>query len=98
MEKSKIASLLRKLELPFKIVRLCGGDISFTSALTYDFEVFSAAQKRWLEVSSVSNFENFQANRMKLRFKDENGKSRLAHTLNGSAFGTSKNSCSITGK
>ena len=84
--KDQIASLLRKLELPFKIVRLCGGDISFTSALTYDFEVFSAAQKRWLEVSSVSNFENFQANRMKLRFKDENGKSRLAHTLNGSAL------------
>ncbi len=84
--KEQIASLLRKLELPFKIVRLCGGDISFTSALTYDFEVFSAAQKRWLEVSSVSNFENFQANRMKLRFKDENGKSRLAHTLNGSAL------------
>lgn len=84
--KEQIASLLRKLELPFKIVRLCGGDLSFTSALTYDFEVFSAAQKRWLEVSSVSNFENFQANRMKLRFKQENGKSRLAHTLNGSAL------------
>ncbi len=84
--KEQIASLLRKLELPFKIVRLCGGDISFTSALTYDFEVYSAAQKRWLEVSSVSNFENFQANRMKLRFKDKNGKSRLAHTLNGSAL------------
>jgi len=84
--KEQVASLLRKLELPFKIVRLCGGDISFTSALTYDFEVFSAAQKRWLEVSSVSNFESFQANRMKLRFKDENGKSRLAHTLNGSAL------------
>ena len=84
--KEQVASLLRKLELPFKIVRLCGGDISFTSALTYDFEVFSAAQKRWLEVSSVSNFENFQANRMKLRYKDENGKSKLAHTLNGSAL------------
>jgi len=84
--REQIASLLRKLELPFKVVRLCGGDISFTSALTYDFEVFSAAQKRWLEVSSVSNFESFQANRMKLRFKDENGKSRLAHTLNGSAL------------
>lgn len=84
--KDQIASLLRKLELPFRIVRLCGGDLSFTSALTYDFEVFSAAQKRWLEVSSVSNFENFQANRMKLRFKGKNGKSRLAHTLNGSAL------------
>lgn len=84
--KDQIASLLRKLELPFRIVRLCGGDLSFTSALTYDFEVFSAAQKRWLEVSSVSNFENFQANRLKLRFKDKNGKSRLAHTLNGSAL------------
>ncbi len=84
--KDQIAALLRKLELPFRIVRLCGGDLSFTSALTYDFEVFSAAQERWLEVSSVSNFENFQANRLKLRFKDENGKSRLAHTLNGSAL------------
>ncbi len=81
-----VAGLLRKLELPFRILRLCGGDISFTSALTYDFEVFSAAQKKWLEVSSVSNFETFQANRMKLRFKDENGKMRLAHTLNGSAL------------
>ncbi len=84
--KDQIAELLRKLELPFRIVRLCGGDLSFTSALTYDFEVFSAAQKRWLEVSSVSNFENFQANRLKLRFKDKEGKSRLAHTLNGSAL------------
>ncbi len=84
--KDQIAKLLRKLELPFRIVRLCGGDLSFASALTYDFEVFSAAQKRWLEVSSVSNFENFQSNRLKLRFKDENGKSQLAHTLNGSAL------------
>lgn len=81
-----VASLLQKLELPFRIVRLCGGDMSFTSALTYDFEVYSGAQKRWLEVSSVSNFENFQANRMKLRFKDQEGKIRLAHTLNGSAL------------
>lgn len=81
-----VASLLQKLELPFRIVRLCGGDMSFTSALTYDFEVYSGAQKRWLEVSSVSNFENFQANRMKLRFKDAEGKIRLAHTLNGSAL------------
>ncbi len=84
--KDYVAGLLRKLQLPFRIVRLCGGDLSFTSALTYDFEVFSAAQKRWLEVSSVSNFENFQANRMKLRFKDEEGKTQLAHTLNGSAL------------
>ena len=80
------ASLIRDLGLPFRVLRLCGGDLSFTSALTYDFEVYSAAQKRWLEVSSVSNFENFQANRMKLRFKDENGKTQLAHTLNGSAL------------
>ncbi len=84
--KDQIAKLLRKLELPFRIVRLCGGDLSFASALTYDFEVFSAAQKRWLEVSSVSNFENFQSNRLKLRFKDKDGKSQLAHTLNGSAL------------
>jgi seryl-tRNA synthetase len=81
-----VASLLQKLELPFRIVRLCGGDMSFTSALTYDFEVLSGAQKRWLEVSSVSNFENFQANRMKLRFKDDEGRIKLAHTLNGSAL------------
>jgi seryl-tRNA synthetase len=81
-----VASLLRKLELPFRILKLCGGDMSFTSALTYDFEVFSAAQQRWLEVSSVSNFESFQSNRMKLRFKDENGKTTLCHTLNGSAL------------
>lgn len=84
--KDHVANLLRKLELPFRILRLCGGDMSFTSALTYDFEVYSAAQKRWLEVSSVSNFEDFQANRMKLRFKDKEGKTRLAHTLNGSAL------------
>jgi len=81
-----VASLIRKLELPFRIARLCGGDLSFTSALTYDFEVYSAVQKKWLEVSSVSNFESFQANRLKLRFKDENGKTRLLHTLNGSAL------------
>jgi seryl-tRNA synthetase len=84
--KDHVASLIRTLELPFRIVKLCGGDMSFTSALTYDFEVFSAAQKRWLEVSSVSNFESFQSNRMKLRFKDKDGKTRLAHTLNGSAL------------
>ncbi len=84
--RAHVASLLQKLELPYRVLRLCGGDISFTSALTYDFEVYSAAQKRWLEVSSVSNFETFQANRMKLRFKDENGKNQFAHTLNGSAL------------
>lgn len=84
--KDYIAGLLRKLELPFRILRLCGGDLSFTAALTYDFEVYSGAQKRWLEVSSVSNFEAFQSNRMKLRFKDADGKSQLAHTLNGSAL------------
>ena len=81
-----VASLLRLLNLPFRVLKLCGGDMSFASALTYDFEVFSAAQKKWLEVSSVSNFESFQANRMKLRFKDANGKNQLAHTLNGSAL------------
>jgi seryl-tRNA synthetase len=84
--KDYVAGLLRKLELPFRIAKLCGGDLSFTSALTYDFEVYSAAQKMWLEVSSVSNFENYQSNRMKLRFKDQNGKIQLAHTLNGSAL------------
>lgn len=81
-----VEGLLEKLELPYRILRLCGGDLGFTSALTYDFEVYSAAQKRWLEVSSVSNFETFQTNRLKLRFKDENGKSHLAHSLNGSAL------------
>lgn len=84
--KSHVADLLRQLELPFRVLRLCGGDMSFTSAITYDFEVFSAAQKRWLEVSSVSNFETYQANRLKLRYKDEKGKIQLAHTLNGSAL------------
>jgi seryl-tRNA synthetase len=81
-----VASILVKLELPFRILRLCGGDMSFTSAMTYDFEVFSAAQKRWLEVSSVSNFESFQTNRMKLRYKTKEGKTELAHSLNGSAL------------
>jgi len=81
-----VQSILVKLELPYRLLRLCGGDLSFTSALTYDMEVYSAAQKRWLEVSSVSNFESFQANRLKLRYKDENGKTQLAHTLNGSAL------------
>ncbi|PLX04406.1 MAG: serine--tRNA ligase [Marinilabiliales bacterium] len=84
--KDYIANLLRKLELPFRILRLCGGDISFASALTFDFEVYSAAQERWLEVSSVSNFESFQANRMMLRYRDKDGKTQLAHTLNGSAL------------
>jgi len=82
-----VESLVQKLELPYRILRLCGGDMSFTSALTYDFEVFSAAQKMWLEVSSVSNFESFQANRLKLRYRDEaTKKPQLAHTLNGSAL------------
>lgn len=81
-----VSGLLDKLELPYRILRLCGGDIGFTSALTFDFEVFSAAQQKWLEVSSVSNFENFQSNRMKLRFRNEDGKMELAHTLNGSAL------------
>jgi seryl-tRNA synthetase len=84
--KDYVTGILRKLELPFRILRLCGGDMSFTSALTYDFEVYSVAQQKWLEVSSVSNFETFQANRMKLRYRDENGKIQLAHTLNGSAL------------
>ena len=84
--KRHVGGLLDKLGLPYHILKLCGGDISFTSAMTFDFEVWSAAQKRWLEVSSVSNFETFQANRMKLRFKDENGRMQLAHTLNGSAL------------
>ena len=84
--KKHVGGLLDKLGLPYHILKLCGGDISFTSAMTFDFEVWSAAQKRWLEVSSVSNFETFQANRMKLRFKDGNGKMQLCHTLNGSAL------------
>lgn len=84
---SHVENLVAKLELPYRIVKLCGGDMSFTSALTYDFEVWSAAQKRWLEVSSVSNFESFQANRLKCRFRDKGDKqTRLAHTLNGSAL------------
>lgn len=82
-----VESLVEKLKLPYRIIRLCGGDMSFTSALTYDFEVWSAAQQRWLEVSSVSNFESFQANRLKCRFRDKGDKqTRLAHTLNGSAL------------
>jgi seryl-tRNA synthetase len=81
-----VEGLVKKLELPYRILRLCGGDMSFTSALTYDFEVFAAAQNRWLEVSSVSNFESFQANRLKLRYRDADKKTNLAHTLNGSAL------------
>jgi len=81
-----VKNILRELELPFRILRLCGGDLGFTSALTYDFEVFSTAQDRWLEISSVSNFETYQSNRLKLRFKGENGKTQLAHTLNGSSL------------
>jgi seryl-tRNA synthetase len=81
-----VAGLMRDLELPFRILKLCGGDMSFASALTYDFEAYSAAQEKWLEVSSVSNFETFQSNRLKLRFKGADGKTQLAHTLNGSAL------------
>jgi len=81
-----VASILDELELPYRILRLCGGDLSFTSALTFDFEVYSAGQDRWLEVSSVSNFEGYQSNRLKLRYKDENGKTQLCHTLNGSSL------------
>ncbi len=85
--KDYVAGLLQKLELPYRVLRLCGGDMSFASALTYDLEVWSAAQKRWLEVSSVSNFESFQANRLKCRYKsDVDGKNQLVHTLNGSAL------------
>jgi seryl-tRNA synthetase len=81
-----VEKLLQSLELPYRILRLCGGDMSFTSALTYDFEVYSAGQDRWLEVSSVSNFETFQSNRMKIRYKDGNGKTQLVHSLNGSSL------------
>ena len=81
-----VETLVQGLGLPYRILRLCGGDMSFTSAITYDFEVFSAAQQRWLEVSSVSNFESYQANRLKLRYKDDSGKTQLAHTLNGSSL------------
>jgi len=83
---SYVQTLVEKLELPWRILRLCGGDMSFTSALTFDFEVFSAAQERWLEVSSVSNFESYQANRLKCRFKGNDKKTQLVHTLNGSAM------------
>ncbi|MCB0409806.1 MAG: serine--tRNA ligase [Flavobacteriales bacterium] len=83
---SHVKGLLNKLGLPYRVSKLCGGDLGFTSALTYDMEVYSAAQEKWLEVSSISNFETFQANRLKCRFKDENGKTQLVHTLNGSAL------------
>jgi seryl-tRNA synthetase len=83
---SHVEKLLNTLNLPYRILKLCGGDMSFTSALTYDFEVYSAAQERWLEVSSVSNFEAFQTNRMKIRFKDAGGKPQLVHSLNGSSL------------
>ena len=83
---SHVEKLLQSLQLPYRILRLCGGDMSFTSAITYDFEVFSAAQQKWLEVSSVSNFETFQTNRMKIRFKDGGGKMQLVHSLNGSSL------------
>src|SRR5438045_151588 len=81
-----VEKLVQSLNLPYRILNLCGGDMSFASALTYDFEVYSAAQKKWLEVSSVSNFETFQTNRMKIRFKDKNGKPQLVHSLNGSSL------------
>jgi seryl-tRNA synthetase len=81
-----VETLLQSLELPYRILKLCGGDMSFASALTYDFEVYSAAQEKWLEVSSVSNFEAYQTNRMKIRFKDANGKNQLVHSLNGSSL------------
>ena len=81
-----VEAIVKSLGLPYRILRLCGGDMSFTSAITYDFEVYSAAQERWLEISSVSNFESYQANRLKLRYKDADGKTQLAHTLNGSSL------------
>ena len=81
-----IKNILRELKLPYRILRLCGGDTGFTSALTFDFELYSTAQERWLEISSASNFETYQANRLKLRFKNKDGKSQLAHTLNGSSL------------
>jgi seryl-tRNA synthetase len=81
-----VKGILQELKMPYRILRLCGGDLGFTATLTYDFEVFSTAQDRWLEISSISNFETFQANRLKLRFKNSEGKSELAHTLNGSSL------------
>ena len=93
-----IERLLQFLELPYRILKLCGGDMSFTSALTYDFEVYSAAQKKWLEVSSVSNFETFQTNRMKIRYKDEEGKTQLLHSLNGSSLALPRIVAALAGK
>lgn len=90
-----VKMLLNKLELPYRILRLCGADLTFSSSLTYDFEVYAAAQQKWLEVSSVSNFKSYQANRMKLRYRDENGKTQLAHTLNGSALALARIFASI---
>jgi seryl-tRNA synthetase len=81
-----VKSILNELQLPYRILRLCGGDTGFPAAMTYDFELFSTAQDRWLEISSVSNFESYQANRLRLRFKNSQGKNELAHTLNGSAL------------
>jgi seryl-tRNA synthetase len=81
-----VKNILEELKLPYRILTLCGGDLGFTAALTYDFEVFSTAQDRWLEISSISNFESFQANRLKLRYKNAEGKKQLAHTLNGSSL------------
>ena len=81
-----VADILRELKLPFRILQLCGGDVSFTSSLTYDFEVYSTAQDKWLEVSSVSNFESYQTNRLKLRYRDEDKKTKLCHSLNGSSL------------
>jgi len=93
--KDYVAGVLEKLELPYRIARLCGGEMSFANALCYDFEVYSAAQKQWLEVSSVSNFESFQANRLKLRYKSGNDKPQILHTLNGSALGFSRTVASL---
>ena len=84
--KDQIKTIIEKLELPFRIITLCGGDLGFTSALTYDFEIYSPAQDKWLEVSSVSNFETFQSNRLKIRYRNSEGKTNLAHTLNGSSL------------
>ena len=84
--KDQIKGIIEKLELPFRIITLCGGDLGFTSALTYDFEIYSPAQEKWLEVSSVSNFETFQSNRLKIRYRNAKGITSLVHTLNGSSL------------
>ena len=93
-----VEGLLQKLELPYRILRLCGGDMSFTAALCFDFEVYSEAQKRWLEVSSVSNFDTYQANRLKCRYRTAEKKTELCHTLNGSALALPRNCCRLAGK